>query len=770
MLGSGIPAARYVGERVRRSEDLRLLTGRGHYVDDVKRPKMLHAAFVRSPVPHARVARVDVDAARALPGVAAVYTGWDIEAMIVSGPDPMYARMAGTSAFPEFTILATDKVRLVGDLVALVVAENRYVAEDACELVDVDYVALPSVPNAAVALDDTSEPLFANIGSNVVAARKRREFGDVTGVFDSASRVFEFGLSQHRQQSVPMECRGCVADYDEESETLTLYASTQSVGVSQRVMAKRLGLEPGKVRVLAGDIGGSFGLKISAAREEVAVAAASRALGRPVKWTEDRGENLAASGQAREEQFVVRLAANDDGQLLGLDVDMVVDTGSYPAVGASIAGLVAEMLPGPYTLSALGFVSTAVSTNKAPYVAYRGPWAAETFVRERSVDLLARQLGVEPLELRLRNVAQHGDPSPTMVTGRSLVGITAKESLERIAAEVDVVEFRRVQQQERERGRHLGLGVATFIEPAPGPRSATDGGGLGQEQIRVRLDADGVVRVFTGQMPHGQSHQTTLAQVAADALGVRFDQIEVVVGDTEQVPYGVTGGSRSATMAGGAALHGARQLKAKVLDAAANLLEANAADLDIIDGDVVVRGESASVLALPDIAVEGELEVGLSYDGGQGGWSGGTHLAIVDVDIETGLVRVVRYVVAEDCGVLINPAIVDGQIRGGVVQGIGAVLLERSAYDADANFQAATFMDYLLPTASDVPSIEIHHLETVPLDDDVNFRGVGEGGMIVAPATVVNAVEDALAPFGVTILEQHLPPWRVIELIAQATH
>jgi aerobic carbon-monoxide dehydrogenase large subunit len=295
--------------------------------------------------------------------------------------------------------------------------------------------------------------------------------------------------------------------------------------------------------------------------------------------------------------------------------------------------------------------------------------------------------------------------------------------------------------------------------------------------MRLRVNEDGMVVLFTGQMPHGQSHQTTLAQIAADEFGVPFEQVRVVVGDTDVVPFGLTGGSRSATMTGGVALHGARQLKAKVLDFASHLMEASAQDLQIIDGNVVVRGDPESAIALSEVArqaasgqfgadVDANLEVEAAFDGGEGGWSGGSHCAIVDVDVETGLVTVERYVVAEDCGALINPAVVEGQIRGGVAQGIGAVLLERSAYDEDGNFQSATFMDYLLPTACDIPRIEIEHLETVPLDADVNFRGVGEGGMIVAPPTIVNAIEDALSPFGVRIYEQHLPPARILELIA----
>ncbi len=775
---SAIAAERYTGASIKRSEDPRILTGAGRYVDDIKLPGMLHAAFVRSPLAHARVISVDVEAARALPGVVAVLTGADLETMTVPGPDALMALMGWKGPTPEFTLLATDKVRLVGDPVAVVVAESRYLAEDGCELVEVEYDDLPPVMTAAFALDPDSPPLFDNLGDNIARPHSRTEFGDVAGTFAEADRVYDFHIDVHRHQNVPMEGRGCVSSYDADQGVLTIYAATQSVHVSRIAVAMRLGIEPEKVRVLAGDIGGSFGLKIGASREELAAAAASRLLGRPVKWVEDRGENLTASGQAREESFDVRAAVSHDGHLLGLDVAMVVDTGSYPGMGVMVPDIMQGMLPGPYRLAAMGFESTAAITNKAPYVAYRGPWASETFVRERVLDLIAKELGLDPVEIRLRNFAPRTDPPAMMITGRPLAGVTSKESLERIAQLVDFPAFRRRQAQAREQGRYLGIGVATFIEAAPGPRSpGGPSGPMGLESMRLRLEEDGIVALFTGQMPHGQSHQTTLAQIAADEFGVPFEQVRVVVGDSDVVPFGLTGGSRSATMTGGVALHGARQLKAKVLDFAAHLMEASAQDLLITDGNVWVRGDPASAIAVTEIAgraasgqfgddVDANLEVQATFDGGEGGWSGGTHCAIVEVDAETGLVKVERYIAAEDCGALINPAVVEGQIRGGVAQGIGAVLLERSAYGEDGVFQSATFMDYLMPTTCDVPRIEVEHLETVPLDADVNFRGVGEGGMIVAPPTVVNAIEDALSPFGVRIYEQHLPPARILELMA----
>lgn len=773
-------AERFTGAAVRRSEDPRLLSGRGRYVDDLRLPGMLHAAFARSTLAHARVLEVDTAGARAAAGVVAVFDGPQMAVLA-------QARGALATAFgipadsePEYSVLATGKVRLVGDPVALVVAESRYLAEDACDLIRVEYEELPALMSAERALAPGSPAIFSELAGNLLSEPTRNNFGEVDEVFSRAALVVGASLRQHRHQNVPMEGRGIVASFDPASGDMDLHSAAQGVHGVRLAMAKMLGVAPEKVHVHAGDIGGSFGLKLGISREEIACAAASRALGRPVRWIEDRVENLTVSGQAREESFEVQAAVSAEGEILGLKADMVLDSGAYPGMAPFIAGTIQRMIPGPYRMAALAFSATLAITNKASYVAYRGPWAAETWVRERMVDLIAAELGMEPLELRRRNVAERGQPPLAMVTGPSLAGLTAKESLERISELVDLPAFRRRQAAARDEGRYLGIGFATYIEAAPGPREPggpPDEGEL--EQLRMRLEPDGTVAVFTAQMPHGQGHQTTLAQVAADQFGARFEQVRVVVGDSDQVPPGFgTGGSLSATMAGGATLHAARQLREKVIEVAAQLLDASPADLAISRGTVVDKREGGgSALPLSALAsaaleagrlpagVDTDLEVTVGYDGGRGGWSGGTHCALVEVDAETGKVAIERYLVVEDCGQMINPAVVEGQVRGGVAQGIGAVLLEHSVYDESGQFLSGSLMDYLLPTALDVPRIEIEHLETVPLDPDVNFRGVGEGGMIVAPPTICNAISDALAPFGVRITEQHLPPARLLELI-----
>ncbi len=458
-----------------------------------------------------------------------------------------------------------------------------------------------------------------------------------------------------------------------------------------------------------------------------------------------------------------------------------MDQGAYPAFPFSAAMypmMVRTMMPGPYRLPALGFTTTVTASNKATYVAYRGPWAVETWVRERILDLAARDLGIGRDEIRLRNIIGPDELPTKMLTGPTLdVRMSARTTLERLLEVADALATsygRRSRRRLRE-GRCVGLGFATFIEAAPGPPDFQEsimpggsGGLLAGEPARSVLETDGTVSVYTQQMPHGQGHETTLAQVAADELGVPIEQVRVRYGDTSITPFGLsgTGGSRSAPMAGGAVTYSARALRDQVLDVAADLLEAPREDLMVDDGNVHVAGVPSISVTFADVAAArpGEqLRSDFSFDGAEGGWAQATHVCWVEVDLETGRVHIDRYVAVEDCGELINPNVVDGQVSGGVVQGIGAVLYEKSFYDDQANFQAGTFMDYLLPTAAEVPEIEIHHVET-PTDIEIKYRGVGEGGMIFAPAALTNAIEDALAHLGVRITEQHLPPARILEL------
>jgi carbon-monoxide dehydrogenase large subunit len=758
---------RLVGQSVRRSEDTRILTGSGRYVDDVQLPGTLHAAFVRSTEAHARIVRLDVDDARGAPGVVAVYTGEDLEELTVTTPA---TERRGTKV-PESRVLTTDKVRLVGDPVAMVVAESRYLAEDACELVLVEYEPLEPVVTPGQALDPARPPIHEYVGTNA-SAPTTRSWGEVDDVFAEADRVVQATFAQSRHANVPMETRGAVASYDPETGELTVTASTQGAhGVKGALAAGLKDLPAERIRVLADEVGGAFGQKFGAPAEFVAISAASRQLGRPVKWIEDRAENLSVGGQAREETLAVQAAVKDDGTVLGLKVDMTVVNGAYGGMGGGLAGIVSRLICGPYRMRALQFGSQAVYSNKGPYVAYRGPWEAETWVRERTLDVVARELGMDPADIRRKNMVR-ADEDARLVTGASLAGVTSLESLERALRRVDYESLRRQQAQAREQGRLMGIGFATFIEAAPGPIEQNPdrpppppGSG---ERARTWLEDDGSVTLATAQAPHGQGHQTTLAQIAAEELGLPFERVRVIHGDTSNTPYGFgTGGSRAGTHANGAARVSSRSLKQKLIDAASHMLEIAPEDLEVSGGFVTPSGSPTKALSFADIAANADerIEAEEAFMPTRGGWSGGTHLCVVEIDPDTGLVNILRYVVVEDCGKMVNPAIVEGQIRGGVAQGIGGVLLEHSAYDEQSGqYLASTFMDYLLPTATDVPEIEIEHIESEPLDE-FDFRGIGEGGAIVAPAALTNAIEDALAHLGVRVYEQHLPPSRILELI-----
>ena len=693
---------RYVGQRVLRVEDPRILTGRGKFVDDVTLPHMLHAAFVRSPFPHARILGIDIDAALAIPGVEAVFIGDDMRALT----KPLTTAMP-LGKWPEFYALATDKARFVGDPLAMVVAESRYLAEDACELVEIDYESLPPIACARDALDPSLPPIFDDLGDNIVTVDAPMVFGDVDAAFDGADRVIRATLCQHRVANVPMETRGAVADYDPASGELTFYASTQGPHGVRGQIAEIVGHPYERLRVLCNDVGGGFGLKGSVHREDFCLAVATKQLHRPVKWIEDRNEHLVASGHAREETIEAEIAVKRDGSVLGLRVKLTMDAGAYPNVpimSAMYAQLIRMWLPGPYRIPAYQADSTVVSTNKATYVAYRGPWEMETWTRERLLDIVARELGLDPAEVRRKNMVD-GDPDDRLTTGLSLAGVSSRKALERALELIGYERFRAEQTAARADGRFVGIGFATFIEAAPGPREVREmGGDFASERAKVALQPDGHVIVTTAQAPHGQSHETTLAQVAADELGVPIEHVRVVHGDTRQTPFSRigTGGSRSAAWASGAVLFTTRQVKEQVLALASSMLEVSVEDLEIVDGRVTPKGVPNKSIALADVAqqalsnptalppgVEPGLQADHVFTGERisgSGWSGGTHACTVEVDLRTGKVRILRYVAVEDCGPVINPGIVEGQIRGGVAQGIGEVLYEHAAYDGDGKF------------------------------------------------------------------------------------
>ncbi len=539
--------------------------------------------------------------------------------------------------------------------------------------------------------------------------------------------------------------------------------------------------------VLAQDIGGGFGAKGSIAREDIAVIAAASKLGRSVQWIEDRVENLMDGGQAREEDLTLSIAVDNDGTFRALKVDLVIDQGAYPGfpVGAAMTTrMMKVMFPGSYRWDAFEMRSRVVATNKGKYVAYRGPWANETWARERMIDVVARTLGMTPAEIRLKNMIGEDDMPTAMITGPTIdETMSTRKTLERALELLDLDQFETDRAAARANNHYLGLGIASYHEAAPGPPGYWDFISPGTETLlneegRTTVEADGSVVAYTSQMPHGQSHETTYGQVIADELGVPLADVTLVFGDTRRTPFGLlgTGGSRGGPIGGGAMKYSAREVRQQIVDKAAELLEAAPADIEIIDGNVHVAGVPSRGKSFAEIAqvvvderggdtASAAFDATQSYRGkGDGGWSVATHVCIVDVDLDTGRVTFPRYLVVEDCGPIINPAIVDGQVRGGVAQGIGAVLYERAMYDGDANLQSSTYMDYLIPTAMEIPEVEVHHMETLSPGGENDFRGVGEGGMIGAPAAITNAIEDALAPFGARVTTQYLPPAKILEL------
>lgn len=773
---------RFTGASVPRREDPRLLAGAGRFVDDIDRPDLLEAVFVRSPLSHGRLASIDTADALAVEGVVAIFTAEDLAQCC----SPMGLGTAGPLIVPVHLPLAKEKVRFAGDPIALVIATNRAAAEDGADAVEVDIEPLAPV-TSATAMGENTAAVWDEAPDNVLWSGEE-VWGDPGGAFASAAHVISETLTQHRHTCAPLETRGGVADFDPSSGNLHYEVSHQNPHALRVHLSAILGLPASRVRITCDSIGGSFGLKSNPTREDAAVCAAARLLGQPVRWVEDRAENLVAGGHAREEQVGVEAALDEDGVVIGLRADLVMDHGAYPFLNLPMslfANIIKVLLPGTLKVRHYQFCGSVVATNKASFVAYRGPWEIECWVRERLMDLIARRLSLDPLEVRRRNYMGDDQFPGTMLTGPTLEFMTINQTLERAVQLVDYQGFRAAQTEARAEGRYLGIGLCTYLEPGPGPTDYGQALGFTYEQrsmqrARVKLEPDGSVTLFTSQQPHGQSHETTLSQVVADELGVEIHDVRVVCGDTDQVPFNMvsTGGSRAATLGAGAAQGAARIVRDKLLAVVAALLEANPDDLEIVGGLVAVRGSHdraktvAEVARLSymapftlDKALGDGFDASFDFETPAGGWTQSTHVCWVELDPGTGVVTVPRYLVVEDCGEMINPAVVEGQIRGGVAQGIGSVLFEKIVYDDSGQCTTSTLMDYLLPTAVEIPRIDIEHLEG-PSQGDVPWRGVGEGGAIGAPAALCNAIEDALAPWGSEITEQHLPPSRILELIA----
>ena len=771
---------RYFGAQVRRIEDPRLLTGMGCYLDDLRIPGILHAAFVRSPYAHARMRTIDATRAQQLSGVVAVFTAADF------GP-------AGSSALPHmvpvglvkqsrnYSPLAPTEVCHVGVPVAVVVATSRAVAEDAALLVEVDYEPLPAMIDWRKALDADAPFAHTEAPDNLVASL-HGQFGAVDEVFGKAAHVFRDRFETHRGGCHSMEGRGVAAMTEPFGGGLTIWSSTQAPHMVRRLVAEHLGRDERTVRVIAPDVGGGFGPKCALYPEEVVIPLAALKLQRPVKWIEDRHEHFLSTTQQRDQAWDVEVAADPNGRLIGIRGRCVHDNGAYVPYGLVAAVTSLSAFPGPYALQAVDIRVDVVFTNLVPNTPVRGAGRPTTcFVLERMADRVARELRFDPAEIRRRSFVRE-DQFPYMTGMKARDGSPVsydtgsyhaclEASLERAGDDFD----------ERKRkalaaGQYVGRGIASYIE---------DTGLAPFEGATIRVEPTGKVVIQTGAASQGQGHATIFAQICADALGVDINDITVEAADTSAFPLGIGAiASRTAVTAGSSVHQAAVAVRAKAIKVASELLEAAEDDLVLEDGAVRVAGVPDLHVPLAEIAtrlngmsgipmfpgVEPGLAATAFYEARKTTFANGTHLAEVEVDIETGQVKITRYVVAHDCGRLINPMLVDGQVRGGVVHGIGNALLERMVYDENGEPLTTNYADYLLPTAPDIPRIEIIHLESPSPLNPIGVKGAGEGGTIPAAACIISAVEDALSPFNVRITEHPISPKRIVQLIKPRFH
>jgi aerobic carbon-monoxide dehydrogenase large subunit len=778
--------ARYFGAAVRRREDPRFLRGDGRFIDDVVLPGQLHAAFLRSPHAHARLARLNAEHARTMPGVAGVFTFDDLARWLK--PLPLFgAPPPGLAAAVRFDLrqapqyaLCRDRARYVGEVVAMVVADSPARAEDALERIEVDWEPLPVVADMVAAAEPGSPLVHADWGTNV-AVGFTHAIGDADRVFAGAEAVFTETFRIQRYVGMPIEGRGVVAQWDRRDETLTTWNSTQVSHFVQQGLVTALELPPHRVRVIAPDLGGGFGTKASGYAEDVLVPLAARALGRPVKWIEDRREHLMSAAHARHQTHRISLAARRDGTILAVRDRIWLDLGAYNVWGIVLPYNTVAHLLGPLRVRDMSVDVQAVVTHKTPNAPYRGAGRPEVvFAMDRAVDGLARQLGVDPAEIRRRNYLTaaelpwdlgmpYRDGNPLVYDSGDFRAVL-DAGLEAAGYEA----FRREQPALRERGVWRGIGISGYVEgTAIGP----------YEGARVTLDLAGRALVATGAVSSGQGHETSFAQICADALGIPLEHVTVVGGDTGAVPFGVgTFASRSGVTAGNSIADAAGAVRAKVVAAAAALLEAAATDIEIEDGKVFVRGVPATAVplarvvqaAIPTFARPGvaspDFDATAYHHVPTVTYASAVHVAQVEVDPETGFVRLLRYVVAHDCGTVINPMIVEGQVHGGVAQGVGGALFEEIAYDADGQLLSGTLMDYVVPRADDLPLVECVHLEYPSPRNPLGTKGLGEGGAISPPAAIANAIDDALAPLGVRVTATPALPARVRALIAARSH
>ena len=779
---------KFVGAKVVRREDPRLLSGAGNYVADIKRHGMLHMAFRRSDHAHASIRNIDTKAALALRGVVAVYTGGDIAEM--ANPYQATSRMKNYQA-TFIPPLAVDKVRYVGEAVVAVVAESRYVAEDALALIEIDYEPLVVLIDPEEALKPDSLKLHDDLDSNILA---EREFvrGEVDEAFENAAATAGERFHFTRTTPVTIEARAAVAEFDKGGRSLTLHCTTQIPGIVRDKLSEIFDLPGPRIRVIAPDVGGGFGGKTSLYSEEIVACAASRALEKPVKWVSDRMEDLMTTGHAFDEVVYADIAIAEDGSILGLKADVIGDVGAYsiyPWTATIEPVQVVSFMPGPYRIENYAARVRSVATNKTLTGAYRGVGRPiSVFVMDRLLDMAARKIGMDPAEIRRRNLINDNEFPYKAASGLVWDKSAFQACLREAADGIGYDELRREQQAARAEGRWVGIGVASYAElTGVGSRIAVAPGmpiNTGTETCNVAIDSTGAVTASFGIASQGQGMATTLAQVVAEVLGVKVEDVDVILGDTSAVSHGTgTYASRGAVFGGGAGTLAAEAVREKIVRVAGHLLEAAEEDIETGDGNVWVKGTDMA-MTVRDLAralysdmgrVPKEmrdeidnLEATKVYDPFFGTTTAATHMCLVEIDPETYKVEIGKYIVVEDCGRVINPMIADGQAHGGVAQGIGVALMEEVIHDDSGQVLTASLVDYVVPSAVEVPSMDVVHVEAELPGTIGGFRGLGEGGTIGAPACIANAISDALNPLGIEITEIPATPERLFRLIEAA--
>ncbi len=772
-------AGRYVGRPVPRVEDARLVRGLGRYVDDLTLPGMLYLGFVRSPHAHARIRGIETARARTAPGVVAVVTADDLGGAI--GPVPCAAQIPDMRPAPR-PVLAADRVRFVGEAVAAVVASDRYALRDALELVEVDYEPLPAVVELEKALRRGAPRVHEQHPDNI-AYRWQLEGGDLKDAFRRAERVVRHRMTNQRLIPMAMEPRAVLADYQPGEDRLTVWSSTQIPHLLRTQLAAMLRLPETRLRVVAPEVGGGFGSKLNVYPEEALAAYLARQLCRPVKWTETRRENFLATIHGRDQICEMEFAIGRDGTVLGLRARLWADLGAYyQLLTPLIPTLTGLMIAGCYRIPAVRVDLTGVFTNKMSTDAYRGAGRPEaTYFIERAMDYVAAELGEDPAEFRRRHFPRPEEFPYATATGLVYDTGNYAAPFELALKKVGYARLRQQQRQARRQGRLLGIGLSSYVEIcALGPSSAMPAGGW--ESATVRIEPSGKVRVLTGSSPHGQGEETSFAQIVADQFGLPLEDVSVVHGDTDQIPYGIgTFGSRTLAVGGTAIYRCCERLREKLARIAAQMVgEEDPRRMVFRDGKIYSARDRRRAVpftaAVAEAYVARKLPAGLEpgleathfYEPSNFTFPFGTHVAVVEVDAETGRVELLRYVAVDDCGRVINPLLVDGQVVGGIVQSLGQVFLEEAVYDEQGQLLTGELTDYALPRAADVPRIETYRTETPTPVNPLGAKGVGEAGTIGATPALVNAVVDALAPLGVRHLDMPLKPERVWRALTAA--